>query len=146
VHAPPPGVERTDDQLGAEFACQELINCYALHIDSRVARKNVDLFTEDAEAASPKQAVKGRSGLESVMAAREADIERKTRHQVSNIVFCRTGPDSATAQSLMCLYVLGDDEELSVRAITVFDDEFARDGVGRWRFSRRFATPLAGGR
>jgi SnoaL-like domain len=146
VHELPPGVEPIVNQLSAEFACQELINYYALHIDSGFARKNVDLFTEDAEAASPEQAVKGRSQLESVMAAREADIERKTRHQVSNIVFRRTGPDSATAQSLMCLYVLGDDEELGVRAITVFDDEFARDSGGRWRFSRRFATPLAGSR
>ena len=123
-----------------------MINYFALHIDSGAASKNVDLFTDDAEMASPERGVKGRTQLEFVMTTREADTARKTCHQVSNIVFHRTGPDTATAKSLLCLYVLGDDDELGVRAISVFDDEFARDSSGRWRFSRRFTTTLAGGR
>jgi hypothetical protein len=61
-------------------------------------------------------------------------------------MFDLTGPDTATAHSLLCLFVLGDSEEPTVRAISEFDDEFARDTEGHWRFARRQATLLAGHR
>ncbi|OJZ73276.1 hypothetical protein BRW65_13350 [Mycobacterium paraffinicum] len=141
-----PGTEPTAAQVGAELACQMSIHSFAKNIDSGVATANVDLFTEDGEMGSAEHSIKGREQLAFVKAARDADVERRTRHQITNIVFHRTGADAAIAQSLLCVYVLGGADELTARAITVFDDEFVRDSVGRWRFSRRFATTLAGGR
>jgi hypothetical protein len=132
--------------VGAELACQQLIHLFARNIDDGVATQNVDLFTEDAELGSPDHRVKGREQVEFVMGARQADVERKTRHQVTNIVFQRISADKGVAQSLLCLYLLGGSDELTPRGISVFDDEFVRDSVGRWRFSRRIATTLAGGR
>jgi hypothetical protein len=141
-----PGTEGSGEDLAAESACQGLINHFAYFVDNGMASQVVDLFTEDAELGSPERTSKGRCEVATLMAAREAATDRRTRHQVSNIVFRRTGPDTAQANSLLCLYVLGGPTELSVRAITAFDDEFARDEHGRWRFSSRRAQPLAGGR
>jgi ketosteroid isomerase-like protein len=141
-----PGTESSGEQLAAESACRDLINHFAYFVDNGMASRVVDLFTEDAEMGSPERSSKGREELAEVMAARQAATDRHTRHQVTNIAFRRTGPHTAQANSLLCLYVLGGPTELSVRAITVFDDEFARDTNGRWRFSSRRAQPLAGGR
>jgi ketosteroid isomerase-like protein len=141
-----PGTEWSGEQLAAESACRELINHFAYFVDNGIASRVVDLFTEDAELGSPERTSRGREELATLMAARESVTDRRTRHQVTNIIFRRTGPDTAQANSLLCLYVLGGPTELSVRTITVFDDEFARDALGRWRFSSRRAQPLAGGR
>jgi hypothetical protein len=81
-----------------------------------------------------------------MLAAREADTGRRTRHQVTNVMFKLTGPDTAIAHSLLCVFVLGVSEEPTIRAISEFDDEFTRDAEGRWRFTRRSATLLAGNR
>jgi ketosteroid isomerase-like protein len=141
-----PGTEPSSEQLAAQLACRDLINQFAYLVDNGMASQVVDLFTEDAELGSPERTSTGRDELVALMAVREAATDRRTRHQVTNIVFRRTGPDTAQANSLLCLYVLGGPTELTARAITVFEDEFARDAHGRWRFSRRRAQPLAGGR
>jgi hypothetical protein len=61
-------------------------------------------------------------------------------------MFEQTGPDTASAHSLLCLFVLDGQQELTVRAISRLDDQFARDAAGQWRFSHRLATLLAGAR
>lgn len=134
------------EQLHAQTACQDLIYRFAFHIDSGEATKNVDLFTESAQMCLAESFLSGHGQIRMAMAAREADVARKTRHQVTNIVFERTDADCARARSLLFLYVLGGDEELSAHAITAFDDEFRRGADGQWLFSRRNATILAGSR
>jgi uncharacterized protein (TIGR02246 family) len=141
-----PGVERTPPQLAAEFACRNLIHAFAGHIDQGAATAAADLFTDEAQMGGAGQTISGRDAIGHMLAAREADTGRRTRHQITNIVFELTGPDTAIARSLLCLFVLGDSEEPTVRAITEFDDEFARDAAGHWRFARRQATILAGSR
>jgi uncharacterized protein (TIGR02246 family) len=140
------GIERTNRQLAAEFACRNLIHAFARHIDQGEATEAIDLFTEDAEVGDAGQSIKGRDAIGHMLAAREANTGRRTRHQVTNVMFELTGPDTAVAHSLLCLFVLGISEEPSIRAISEFDDEFARDAEGRWRFARRQAALLAGDR
>jgi len=134
------------EQLHAQTACQDLIYRFVFNIDSGEATKNVDLFTESAEMGLANVFLRGHGQIATAMAAREADVARKTRHQITNIVFERTDADCARARSLLFLYVLGGDEELSAHAITTFDDEFRRGADGQWLFSRRNATILAGSR
>jgi hypothetical protein len=140
------GIERTPRQLGAELACHDLIHTFAHHIDRGAATEAVDLFTDDAEIGLAEQLVKGRAEIARALAAREADASRRTCHQVTNIMFQQTGPDTASAHSLLCLFVLDGQQEPTVRAISKLDDQFARDSAGQWRFSRRMATMLAGAR
>jgi ketosteroid isomerase-like protein len=140
------GASQSDGALAAESACRELLHAFAHLVDSGAATQVVDLFTEDAELVSPQRTLTGHTQLRDVMIQREDDTERMTRHQVTNVLFRRYEPNSAQSSSLLFLYVLGGPTELNVRAITVFDDEFRRDHDGRWRFSRRQATPVAGGR
>jgi len=92
------------------------------------------------------QSISGRDAIGHVLAAREADTSRQTRHQVTNVMFELTGPDTAIAHSLLSVFVLGVSEEPTISALSEFDDEFARDADGRWRFARRQATILAGSR
>jgi ketosteroid isomerase-like protein len=140
------GIERTPHQLGAELACHDLIHAFADHIDRGAATEAIDLFTDDAEAGNAEQRAKGRNEIARALAAREADASRRTCHQVTNIMFQQTGPNTATAHSLLCLFVLDGQQELTIRAISRLDDQFARDSAGQWRFSRRVATMLAGAR
>jgi hypothetical protein len=140
------GIERTPQQLGAELACHDLIHTFAHHIDRGAATEAVDLFTDDAEIGLAEQLVKGRAEIARALAAREADASRRTCHQVTNIMFQQTGPDTASAHSLLCLFVLDGQQEPTVRAISKLDDQFARDSAGQWRFSRRMATMVAGAR
>jgi hypothetical protein len=140
------GIERSPQQLGAELACHDLIHTFAHHIDRGAATEAVDLFTDDAEIGLAEQLVKGRAEIARALAAREADASRRTCHQVTNIMFQQTGPDTASAHSLLCLFVLDGQQEPTVRAISKLDDQFARDSAGQWRFSRRMATMLAGAR
>jgi uncharacterized protein (TIGR02246 family) len=140
------GVERTPPQLAAELACRNLIHAFARHIDQGAASAAVGLFTDDAEVGGEGQSISGRDAIAHMLAAREADTGRRTRHQVTNVMFKLTGPDTAIAHSLLCVFVLGVSEEPTIRAISEFDDEFTRDAEGRWRFTRRSATLLAGNR
>jgi uncharacterized protein (TIGR02246 family) len=140
------GIERTPRQLAAEFACRNLIHAFADHIDQGAAAKAVDLFTDDAEMGGAGQSIKGRDAIGQVLAAREANTSRRTRHQVTNVMFELTSPETAVAQSLLCVFVLGVSEEPTIGALSEFRDEFACDGEGRWRFARREATILAGSR
>jgi len=140
------GIERTPRQLAAESACRNLIHAFARHIDQGAAAQAIDLFTDDAEMGGAGQSIKGRDAIGQMLAAREADTSRRTRHQVTNVMFELTGPDTAVAHSLLCLFVLGVSEEPTIRGISEFHDEFACDAEGRWRFVRRQATVLAGDR
>ncbi|GAA3527208.1 hypothetical protein GCM10022222_07760 [Amycolatopsis ultiminotia] len=130
----------------ARLACTDLINSFGRLVDSGQAGKAVELFTEAGVLVSPGQVIRGREELAKAFAAREADADRRTVHQVTNVVFEAVGPETARAQSIVCLYVLGRPGELTPRALSRFDDEFERGEDGRWRFSRRTAAPLAGGR
>jgi len=140
------GIERTPQQLGAELACHDLIHAFADHIDKGAATEAIDLFTDDAEIGNAEHRAKGRNEIAPMLAAREADASRRTCHQVTNIMFQQTGPDTASAHSLLCLFVLDGQQAPTVRAISRLDDQFARDAAGQWRFSRRLATMLAGAR
>ncbi len=140
------GIERTSRQLAAEFACRNLIHAFARHIDQGEATEAIDLFTDDAELGDAGQSIRGRDAIAHMLAAREADTGRRTRHQVTNVMFELTSPETAVAQSLLCVFVLGVSEEPTIGALSEFRDEFACDGEGRWRFARREATILAGSR
>jgi SnoaL-like domain len=146
VHDHYVGIERTPEQLGAELACHDLIHAFAHHIDRGAATEAINLFTDDAELGNAEQVVTGRDEITRALAAREADASRRTCHQVTNIMFQQTGPDTARAHSLLCLFVLDGQQEPTIRAISKLDDQFARDSAGQWRFSRRLATLLAGAR
>jgi ketosteroid isomerase-like protein len=146
VHDHYEGIERTPQQLGAELACHYLIHAFAHHIDRGAATAAIDLFTDDAEVGNAEHRAKGRNEIAPMLAAREADATRRTCHQVTNIMFQQTGPDTASAHSLLCLYVLDAQQGPTVRAISRLEDQFARDAAGQWRFSRRMATLLAGAR
>jgi hypothetical protein len=140
------GIERTPQQLGAELACHDLIHAFVHHIDKGAATEAINLFTDDAEIGNAEQLAKGRDEIARALAAREADASRRTCHQVTNIMFQQTGPNTASAHSLLCLFVLDDLQQPIIRAISKLDDQFARDSAGQWRFSRRLATLLAGAR
>ena len=140
------GAERSGDLLAAQLACQDVIDAFAYYVDNGMASRAAGLFTDDGELGSSERTIKGREGLEKTMAAREADSGRRTRHVVSNIVFERLDAESARTQSVISMYVLGGEDQLTPRAVVVASDEFARGSDGRWRFSKRLLNALAGGR
>jgi 3-phenylpropionate/cinnamic acid dioxygenase small subunit len=140
------GAQPTHEDAGAQLACLAVINTFAYLIDNGMAARAVDLFTDAAEMKSAQGVIKGAVALRKTMATREADVQRRTRHQVTNVIFHEVSSQAAKAQSVLWLYVLGGSDQMTPRAITVFDDEFTRGPDDRWRFAKRTATLLAGSR
>jgi hypothetical protein len=140
------GWPRPSTGVAAQLACQDLIHAFADFIDRGTATQAATLFTDAGEMRSAGRAVVGQAALQKVFAKREADRARRTRHQVSNIVFEQSEPTRARAQSMLCLFVLGGEDATSPRAVSLFEDEFELGDDGRWRFAARTTVPLAGSR
>jgi len=114
-------------------------------IDQGAASAATNLFTDDAEMGGPgnRLAAVTRSGT-CWLRAKPTPVGKPPSGYECHVRTDR--PDTAIAHSLLSVFVLGVSEEPTISALSEFDDEFARDADGRWRFARRQATVLAGSR
>lgn len=139
-----PGRERSAEAMAEEIACSELL--VAACIDEGRASEAVALFSEDATLGEGPGMRHGRRRSLPAMQAPGRQIERRTRHVVTNIAYHDVTTTTATITSLPTLHVLGGPDELTPRALTRFDDVFVCSDDGYWRFAKRVPTLLAGSR
>ena len=125
-----------------EAACQHLTSSYCHFIDSGEARRVVELFTEDAEWASPEGTVKGHAALLDHFGAREDQRGRKSKHICTNFWLEDVSETEATGGVYLTLYRDdGDPDRARARVdgpvlIGEYRDEYSLTKNG-WRIAKR---------
>lgn len=142
------GCEPGDSELRAQLACLDLVNASLRLIDEGKATRARALFVEEGEHTL-NGAVFAGPALTEFFEARQSMADRRTRHCVSNTVFRLVSSDRAEVTSICVVYLLSlenDHERRIPRGVVDFKDSFVRQTNGRWLFTRREATIVAGER
>jgi hypothetical protein len=142
------GATRTEPDLTAtqaQLACSDVIARFFKLVDGGQASKTMDLFTHDAVMKMGDISLSG-DALRAAMAGRETDGVRRV-HVASPSSFRLTADGSAEAETLLQLFVLGEDQANGPksRALTRLNDRFVRGDDHVWRLAERVVTVLAGG-
>ena len=133
------------DRLSIVQECTDLINRFAERNDARDADALAAMFTEDGvftRPTKPDEPYKGREAIRAGFRAKPAAL--LTRHIITNVVVTVAGATEARAHSYIQLYTakLEEGAKLPVPAdarqlLGEFNDVFARDADGVWRFKTR---------
>lgn len=128
-------------------AVSELIMRWAWLLDHDRCLEIVDLLTEDAVVTGLGPARHGRQGMRDWAVARAARLDRKTHHQLTNIVVhpgdgVSGGEVLESTTALVLRVVDADHTEPYVDFVGEYRDRCVRTPVG-WRFARRAIVPLA---
>jgi hypothetical protein len=142
------GVAPSPEEQAVRVACLEVASRFYQVVDQGRATLATELLTADAELALGTERCVGTEQIAAAMAAREADVERRTMHITVPTSFRVLGPERAEAESQLQLYVLGtqgqDGPHLS--ALSHVRDSFRRGQDRRWRLSRREINVIIGSR
>ena len=131
------------DQMLIEHTCQKLILRYAALTDAGQWSEIADMFTDDATFArptAPDEIIVGRSAILQAFSARPPAV---TQHVVSGIIVEVETPTTASARSILQLFIgkSEGDEPVAAHAnaaplIGTFHDKFVLVD-DRWLFSQR---------
>jgi hypothetical protein len=137
------GQEPSDVNLRARHACQDLIVRSFKLIDEGRASETRRLFLEDGVHTLNGEVFQGKA-LTEFFKAREAMVERRTRHCVANIAFSFPTELTAEASYTSVVYVL---PQQTAGAVCDIRDAFIKlnqsDG---WLLTRRDVLVVAGSR
>ena len=142
------GREPNPIHLSARFACQDLVIEVFNLIDAGAASEARALFTQDG-VHSLNGVAHAADALTRFLDERQAMIERRTRHCITNMSFSMRSESSAEIKSIGMVYVLSSEDDLQrriPRALIDVRDAFRREGEGRWLINRRDVVIAAGGR
>jgi hypothetical protein len=140
------GQERDlDEYLKAKALCEQLV-FHSFHlIDSGEAEKVRDLFTADG-VHTINEAVFEHDGLTKFFQDRQANVDRVTRHTVTNLRFELLAGHRARARYISAVYVMSSPQPIP-GAVTDIEDTFVKDSVSSsWQLSRREVRIIAGAR
>jgi SnoaL-like domain len=126
----------TGADIVSAWACRDLTFAFAELIDRGEATAAAGLFTDSAVMVRRGNRIVGREAITAVLAAREADSSRITRHVITNFRFLALAPDSASSNSISQVYTLAAGPP-TPPVLSDLQDEFARCADGLWRFSGR---------
>jgi hypothetical protein len=137
------GQEASDLHLRARHACQDLIFRSFKLIDEGRASETRKLFIEDGVHTLNDQAFQGPT-LTEFFKAREANVERRTRHCVANLAFNMATERTAEASYTSVVYVL---PQQTPGAVCDIRDTFTKqEQTGTWLLTRREVLVVAGSR
>jgi hypothetical protein len=129
----------------ARLACMNLhYQTFAL-IDFGMASRTIPLF-----AAEYHGETEGRhhdyAEIVETMKRREENVGRKTRHTCTNYLFRLIDENTASAISLVAIYLEDDSQKKGVVPLTVADcgEKYSKDANGIWRIAYRYLQPVAG--
>jgi SnoaL-like domain len=129
----------------ARSACEHVFQRFTGAVDAGRATEAIALFDEDAVLELGGRTYSGRAEITAFLAAREAQVDRRTRHLTANFSFRLVGPDRGEAQALLVIFTAGDDEPPTPVPVAVSDCmvDFQRHPKAGWLMSarrhRRFA-------
>jgi hypothetical protein len=101
------GGEPSPEELAVRLACLDVASRFYDVVDQGRATLATELFTADAELALGPERWVGTGQIAAAMAAREANVERRTVHITVPTSFRVLGPEQAEAESLLQLLVWG---------------------------------------
>jgi hypothetical protein len=133
----------TSTEVVSESACRDLVYAFAEIVDHGEATAAAGLFTDSAVMVRRGNRAVGREAITAVLAARQADSSRVTRHVVTNFRFTPLSADRASSTSISLVYSLAPGPP-TPPVLTEIHDEFECDPDGRWRFSSRTWISLTG--
>ena len=125
-----------DDPAPIERACVRLIHQFAAANDAANWEDVVSLFVEDGVFVRPTTPDTPLVGRDAILQAFQARPPRLTRHVVSNIMVTVENAGEARAQSLIQLYVEGEEGRAKPPLVGEFHDRFVLT-AGDWRFRER---------
>jgi ketosteroid isomerase-like protein len=139
------GSEADPAVLQAWLACTDVITAFFRLVDAGQASRTLELFTDDAVMRMGDVEISG-DALRSAMRGRETDGIRRV-HFPTPASFRLTADGRAEAQTLLQLFILGDEQAAGpkARALTRLNDRFVRGEDRVWRLAERAVTVLAGG-
>jgi len=121
--------------------CEDVIYRSFEMIDGGRATEAGSLFVADGSHTVEGNVASG-PGLAKFFEDREAMVDRRTRHALSNLRFEPVARDEATMRYISVVYVL---PEPSPGAVADITDHLVRED-GRWRLAHRKIEIVAGGR
>jgi uncharacterized protein (TIGR02246 family) len=134
----------TSADIVSAWACRDLTYAFAELIDQGEATAAAGLFTDSAVMVRRGNRIFGREAIAALLAAREADSSRTTRHVITNFRLVTLSPEQARSTLISQVYELTAGRS-SPPVLSDVHDEFARCPDGRWRFSSRTWPALSGG-
>lgn len=135
----------TTEELASIEACRALILEFAARIDGGQTHTLGDLLVSDATFArptAPDVVISGADAIVAAFASRPKTVV--TQHLNLNIRIQLTGPDTATGQSVVMLFIANGADELvpgkgrkaGAPLLGTWADTFVRTSAG-WRFQHR---------
>jgi hypothetical protein len=135
--------EASDLHLRSRHACQDLIFRSFKLIDEGRATETRKLFVDDGVHTLNGEVFQGKA-LTEFFKARQAMVERRTRHCVANITFNMPTERTAEASYTSVVYVL---PQQTPGAVCDIRDAFVkRDRDDGWQLTRRDVVVVAGSR
>jgi 3-phenylpropionate/cinnamic acid dioxygenase small subunit len=121
----------------------ELISDHALVIDHGRWSELPALFTHDAVVKVGRDELVGRAAIADWSASCAARKQRRTRHQVTNVIIRPLGPGRATATATVVVHVAKEGRrDTFIETVGELRAEFIGAAVG-WRFSRHAIVHIA---
>jgi hypothetical protein len=121
----------------------ELISGYAIAIDHACWGELPSLFAHDAVLKVGRDELVGRAAIAEWSASCAARKQRRTRHQVTNVIIRPLGPGRATATATVVVHVVKEGRrDTFVETVGELRAEFVGAAAG-WRFSRQTIVHVA---
>jgi hypothetical protein len=143
VHDPAGARRRTLTDVLTELACRDVLVAFCRAVDDGRPDDAARLFTENCSVEMGGPPVTGRESVRSALAGRPSG--RRTLHTTGTTTVQVTGPDSATASSVIVTYVLADSDGTAdgiPRRISAVTDQFARSADDCWLIAQRRTRDL----
>jgi uncharacterized protein (TIGR02246 family) len=111
-------------------------------IDSGRATRALSLYADGALLQTRAGTATGEREIAAVLAAREANAARVTRHVLSAATTAFRDPARARVTATLSVFVLSGADPTVPEVSSALDVLLERDGAA-WRISRQHSTPLA---
>ena len=100
------GCEIGIDAVRGAMACQNLIVDSYRRADAGNRQAMAELIEQDGSLAVDDAIVTGREAIREMLAARDADPDRRTMHVVANLIFDRLAEDSMKVRYVLIVFLL----------------------------------------
>lgn len=128
-------------QRSAEASCLEVVGAVYRAIDVGRATEAVPQYTEDAVVQTARGTAEGREAVAALMAAREANVSRVTRHDLSAVRVTVSGTEARLIAALS-VYVLSEPAtSTDPEAVAALDIRLRQTEAG-WRIAHHVSTRL----
>jgi hypothetical protein len=133
------------DAVRGAMACQDLIVDSYRRADAGNRQAMAELIEQDGSLAVDDAIVTGREAIREMLAARDADPDRRTTHVVANLMFDRLAEDRMKVRYVLLFLLSASGSPAFVpNSLASVQDMLARR-ADRWWLTNRTITTAPGG-